>query len=311
LSSPSDDVHAPADARLLFLLGVAGRSGTNFLHDLLRLHPDCVFNGRDLGEDFLLAESGRLAGYARAVDRRLAGRWGAGAQLRADVRGALGDGLARFLTGGARADALVLAKTPSVDGLEHFFDFFPRARLLVLVRDGRATVETGVRSFGWDREDATRNWAIAVRRVLAFQEAQRERADRFMVIRYEDLLADQRERLGEVLAFAGLDPARYDFAAARALPVRGSTELRGEAGGLHWKPVEKSGDFKPPSRFEGWTAARHRRFNWIAGRELERFGYAPHDAGDGALPRRFWNVLLDGWSFARRAGCAVMRRVRR
>ena len=37
---------------------------------------------------------------------------------------------------------------------ERFFAFFPCARLLILVRDGRSVVQSAVDTFGWDFDTA-------------------------------------------------------------------------------------------------------------------------------------------------------------
>ena len=41
-----------------------------------------------------------------------------------------------------------MTKSPSVAHLDRFFAFFPRARLLILVRDGRSVAQSAIDTFG-------------------------------------------------------------------------------------------------------------------------------------------------------------------
>jgi hypothetical protein len=273
----------------IFIAGIYPRSGTNHLLDLLCVHPDCA-PPAPIWEDFLLASSGYLDAYVDAVTRHWSPGWGVGDAERRALLAALGGGIADFLRDRARAPRVV-TKTPSVDGLSRFGALFPDAHLIVLVRDGRAVVESGVRSFGWFRDGAIHGWARAARRVLAFEA--RAAALRYRRIHYEDLVARREACLRELLDFLGLDAARYDFARAAALPVRGSSRQGREAGApVHWEGVPRTAEFAPTERFAHWTRAQHARFDWLAGDELRALGYAPA-APAGGPARAAWNRLLD------------------
>lgn len=265
---------AAGDAqRPIFVLGIQPRSGTNYLFDLIRRHPDCA-PATPIWEDFLLAHAELLERYARAVTGHWNPDWGVDAGVRRELLRSLGDGLRGFLE--ARCEGKrVVSKTPCVDNLPLFFDLFPEAVCLVLVRDGRAIVESGVRSFHWHRESAIRGFDAAARRILAFERAGRaEAASRYLRVRYEDLYADQEGVLRKILACCGLDEAVYDFAGAEDLPLRGSSTLRTAPGErVHWEPMSRPADFDPTARFAAWPRARHERFNWIAAESLEAFGY--------------------------------------
>ena len=51
--------------RPIFILGIMPRSGTNFLHQLITLHPDCVAS--HVWEDFLIYPAPLLDAYAHAL----------------------------------------------------------------------------------------------------------------------------------------------------------------------------------------------------------------------------------------------------
>src|SRR5262245_57486813 len=160
----------------IFILGITARSGTNFLFHLLCLHPDCDPGG-PIWENYLLMHAGALVRYADAVYDSFNPEWRVDEIIgpRDVLLRHIGDGLIEYLnlqhdhrsaTGAMRAnDALtggsvkrLVTKTPSVRHLTAFLKIFPHSPLLIIVRDGRAVVESGSRSFGWDREWAIRDW---------------------------------------------------------------------------------------------------------------------------------------------------------
>jgi hypothetical protein len=281
--SPRAEQHPP-----IFMLGVLERSGTNFLSDLLTLHPDCS-KAAPLHEDFFHFDADLLEEYARRTASRWPERWipsNAGAE---NVMASLGRGLLDFMyrTAEDTSGRRLVAKTPSVKNLPLLPRLFPGVPAVVLIRDGRSVVESGVRSFGFTYEEQTRKWGWAARviRETVGVPSDRGRDDSrpFLLVRYEDLVMDPEPQLRRIFAFTGLDAERYDFGAVERLPVRGSSTFRPESGNLNWEPVAQSEDFNPLERWRSWTPARHARFNWLAGRELEAFGYEPVEPRTGAL----------------------------
>ena len=178
------------------------------------------------------------------------------------------DGLLSFLWG--ERDRRLVAKTPSVQHIDRFFAFFPRARLLILVRDRRPVVQSCMSTFGWDFDRAARSWAAAADEIRRFQGKQRPGNERYLLVRYEDLLEDLNGSLSDILRFAGLDQGLFDFEAAADLPVRGSSAYFGPGrASVHWEPVPKGPEFDPGERWRWWSPEMHERFEWIAGRQLE------------------------------------------
>lgn len=275
----------------IFVHGIAPRSGTNHLLNLLCVHPDCA-PAAPIWEDHLLTHVPHLDAYVASVYGSWDPGWGNTPETREALLAALGDGLTRFLRERAAAPRVV-TKTPRVDHLSRFGALFPHARLLVLVRDGRAVLESGSRSFGWFRDAAICEWADAAHRVREFDERQRGGPLRYRIVRYEELVARPEKCLREILDFAGLDADRYDFERAASLPVRGSSALGRDAGGrVHWEGAPKRDDFDPIARFHHWSRWQHARFNWIAGDALRLLGYEPEPT-PGDAPERAWNRLLD------------------
>lgn len=301
-----------------FVLGIAQRSGTNYLYRLLSQHPACAAPG-PIWEDSLVHHARWLSEYATRVVSSWDPRWGAAAVVGgADTLLAdLGTGLVRFVHRqaahapiGAQA-RILLTKTPSVQGLEHFPRLFPGARALVLVRDGRSVVESGVRSFGWQYETAMRDWATAAADIIAFQERHPGPDSPVRVVRYEDLVRHEQDVLTTIFRFLGLDPDQYDFSAAQAMGVTGSSELRRAVGAVHWKPVDKSAGFDPLRRHTDWDRKRQERFAWLAGAQMEALGYTLEAAPRRGPVQSTRQRLLDAAWGARRRVRSVAGRVRR
>ena len=273
---------------IVLILGIMRRSGTNYLYDLLRLHPDCAVRdmihgpgqeGR-LSEDFLVSQLHLLNDYVQAVQAEWNPHWGNVEAESAELRFCLGQGLVSFLRRGIPRGKRLVTKTPSVADLKDVFDFLPEARLVILVRDGRAVVESGVKGFLWDFETAAGSWATGARQILDLLKDRAGDRDHVVIVRYEDIWRDVEAELRKLFAFLSLPADIYDFERARALPVRGSSFYRGTSErpaftlhGVHWAPVAKTDEFDPLRRFTEWSSEDHTRFNRIAGEYLKRFGY--------------------------------------
>jgi hypothetical protein len=253
----------------IFILGISPRSGTNYLSDLIRVHPDCV--AARLHEDYFTAAGGHLVRFASEVLSRMRPEWGVEAELVDRLCAALGGGLVNLINAQTPGRRVVL-KTPSTEYIELFFRLFPSARLLILVRDGRAVVESHRRSFGGDFDALALQWAQSAERILRFDRQFRSGGAPYRIVRYEDLVLRTRAEVGSLLDFLGLDPAPYDFAKAENLPVRGSSSFSREAD--PWSPRQKTKQFNPLERAKDWDERLRARFDQIAGAAMEAMGYA-------------------------------------
>ena len=265
--------HGSGALRPIFIHGILPRSGTNFLWDLLLLHPQCCPAVDPVREDLFLDHSDDLIAFTTAVQASWDPRWGEfGPELPARLRAALGEGLLSFLH--VDRDRRLVVKNPSVRCLERFFDFFPTAFLIILVRDGRAVTQSCMDTFGWSFERGAREWAHAADQIESFRAAQSHHADRWRLVRYEDLVEDVERELRGLLAYLELDLDCYDMEAARTAPVRGSSVFFGTGrSAVHWEPVPKDSTFSRRERWHSWPQHRRDRFEWIAGEQLRRFGY--------------------------------------
>src|SRR4051812_22712387 len=301
----------------IFLLGILERSGTNYLYDLIRAHPD-VDVRRPIWEDKLLREAGLLEQYADTVAATWDRQWNVPPEERDNLLRSLGTGLTAFVTHNATTSH-VIVKTPSVANLPLFFDLFPDAPLIVLVRDGRSVTESGVRSFGWSYPLTMRQWAEGARTILDCDPSFRSSGRRYRLVRYEQVLANTRSELTQIFVMCGLNPDRYDFDAAANMPVRGSSTTRPAAAGpVDWNYLDRPSGFDPAERFAGWDAALRYLYAELAGEAHRHLGY-PLDRLPPMTPAVRAQVLryraelaaLEGRRTARRLGVRARRIVPR
>ncbi len=288
----------------IILLSACPRSGSNYLENLLLLHPQC--RKSKVPEDFFLANSETLLNFCRSVadswDDWWLQRLGGASRLAVHI----GTALLRFADPGLEqegsvSDFRLILRSPTTDGIATAATLFPKARVLVLVRDGPATVESGRRSFSWPYEEAMLAWRQSIRRVFSFLAS----ADgpHCRLIRFEDLTADVAREIARVMAFVGLDPALYPFDRVDEIPVFGSSSFgRADGEEVHWRPVPKDPSFDPVARAQSWPAHRLARFSWLAGTEQRKLGYFAHPL---SLMGRVWNVVLDGIYGARRIAIQI------
>lgn len=277
----------------IFILGIVKRSGTNFLYNLLLLHPDCCAPA-PIWEDYLVHYADLLVPYTNT----LFSRWnrdsrGIDARLEDLLFESMGNGILSLLTLLAGEKRLV-TKTPSAHNLEYFFKLFPRARLIIILRDGRSLAESSAVSFGGSYDIAMRKWVEAARTILRFDQANRNSPFKYLIVRYEDLNANLEQELRKIFKFLDLNPDTYDFDAAVNLPVRGSSELRrGGERVMHWDPMPKTANFNPVERWSKWGRALHERFNWLAGEHQKQLGYEVKQYTGYRWLWAVWNRMMD------------------
>lgn len=254
--------------RIVFLLALIGRSGTNHLLNLISHHPSVTAALAPFWEDYLLHEAHHLQTFANHTF----GHWAeiagdrAPPPLNEDLKANLGEALCRFVTRGIETPFMV-TKTPSVQNLDLMDTFFPREKLIIILRDGRDIMASGMQSFGWSLEESATDWAEAADRLLAF--CDQVPNDRRLIVRFEDLARDPEHVLEKTFRYIGIDPAAYQWNKQHHRQVIGSSSLRREAGDLDWVPIDKPPDFDPVGRWQSWTAAEKRLFDQRAGRQFE------------------------------------------
>jgi hypothetical protein len=160
-------------------------------------------------------------------------------------------------------------KTPHyVHHIDHLLRVWPKARFVVLVRDGR-DVALSLRRMPFGPNNA---WAAAqwwARGIQAGDRAQQDHPEAVLTVRYEDLVRQPRDEVARVCAFLAL---RYED---DMLALERADRRRIVADQASWFPTLFDGiNTRSAGRWEREMGARDRRlFAALAGGELARHGY--------------------------------------
>jgi len=276
----------------IFIRGIMPRSGTNFLIDIFKQHEDVQVSP---GRTWEFPHPYGAPTLQRYVD--LVSDFPNAPGFRRDrFMQCLGNAWLEYLQDVTEPGKRIVLKTPTVDDVDSFFDFFPEALLVLIVRDGRDLVASALevpfmRRPGFSLRDVRtwpqflgpshftalcRRYAAAAGHVAEFERGLRnsDHAGRFRLVRYESLYLDQENEVRDLLAWAGLSDDKYDWSALDSMPVRGSSFLRGKDGGMDFgQGVPRTGEFAPVGRWKSWSSARRRVFDREAGDAMSKLGY--------------------------------------
>jgi len=255
----------------IIIHGIMPRSGTVYVGELLRLHPDLFAYPYELWEmpflqltdDVLKLQHKFFLTYEQNMGK-------IGEQ---DFLPLFGASLIAFLHHQVPQQQHLLFKVPSVQYLSRFYSMFPHENLLVLVRDGRDLVQSTLRTWPQLRfSQVCRRWNRAAQMVLGVHEqmSASETAG-YWLARYEDALGDPAAFVREACRRFGLDEHRYPYDQIATIPVRGSSAL--SEGKVTWDATAKPKDFRPTEYWRKWSASRKWLFKRIAGQSLMALGY--------------------------------------
>ncbi len=266
----------------IMLHGVMPRSGTVFVGELLRAHPDLHAYPNDIWElpfleqapAILDLQAGFFDGYGQNRERM-------GDE---DFLPIFGSALLRHLETLVPADAAapdrapprLLLKEAGVRHLRYFPRVFPKAHLLLLLRDGRDLVNSTMRT--WPDSDfatACERWAASTRAARAYFQAHRQREPRCMLVRFEDVVGNPEGFVRDACAHFDLDPDRYPYHTIDNVPVIGSSTLAAQQDkSVDWQQHQsRPADYRPSGHWDDWPERWKKQFQQIAGDELAAAGY--------------------------------------
>jgi hypothetical protein len=291
---------------LIFISGIMRRSGTNYIARLLLEHRDvCRPDGH--WELPLFEAAGVFTQFHEAFLHR--GPRGRLAKLRAsfkqvkhpdrlnysidDFARCFGEGMMGLLVervpAESRSSRYLLHKNPGTEGIEHFRRFFPDAKLIFLVRDGRDNVNSlmvaaGFKGRRWGIKRRiifcrfAREWARSAQRVMSYSTRPESNC---IVVKYEELNSDPERVLKRISEYLDLPVYAEWLRQGSEITVTGSGFYRASgdtiaesAGETNWKAVNRTDQFKPVGRWRAsWSWLDKFLFAKIAGRALKELGY--------------------------------------
>ncbi|MCA8977992.1 MAG: sulfotransferase [Planctomycetes bacterium] len=255
----------------LFVFGVMPRSGSQFVTNLLALHPHLRRHPRDIWEIPLLTQSASMHRMTEAFFERY--HFNRERLGDSGLCALLGTAFAAYLQAAAPGQRILMTQ-PSTDYLDHFFAYFPQEHLLLLMRDGRDVVSSVVKTWPqWDFSAAAKDWANNAQMMLRTRDLLLSQQRPVHYCTYEAATADSEAFVRGVCLALQLDPEVYPFEKiATNVLVKGSSEFEG-SNADRWKADAKPAHFKPVGRWLAWSAEQKAIFKDIAGETLIACGY--------------------------------------
>jgi hypothetical protein len=232
---------APVDGASPFFVVGCPRSGTTLLSVLLDRHSRLCVQPETA---YFLEIAPHLWYRTRRVGlRRLLHRWPRLAELGLDAddvlralprNGALEPALLRTLLGlyaERRGKVRAGEKTPlHLLRVGRLFRHFPDARVICVLRDGREAA-LSLAAMPWQRGTLADAAAIWRRSVRVMERWARTDPERFLVVRYEDLVSSPRRTLRQAIAFLGerFEDTQLSTAVPSGSVLPRSLEWKGEA----------------------------------------------------------------------------------
>jgi hypothetical protein len=258
---------SPLAGRMIFSTG-ARRSGTYWLQRIVMAHPD-VFG---IPSETLLFSHG-VAPFLERFHHGARGSLELGtiytdrAQLIDGIR-RLCDGVFMDLAGGPHRH---IAERTSlhVEHLDLISEVYPDARIVHIVRDGRDVARSLVAQ-PWGPSTVREAAAEWRKSVLA---GRRAHGARYLEVRYEDLLADPRERIRDLYDWLGLEVTADALAAGEDAAAFVTNADPGD-------PRADTGKWR-----DSFSRRDVRDFERIAGDLLAELGYVEHPSPRAAMLR--------------------------
>jgi hypothetical protein len=251
----------------IFVVG-APRSGTSMMQWALRQHPK-LWGGQE--SDYLIPLFDHLRTVHEFGSQRGRLHWLSGQKVDFDeFVGFIGAGINGLYTKRAGGRRWVEQTPQYTLHLDAMTAYFPEARFLLMVRDGRQVVAS-LRNFvdPMDHEQASRTWATFVSAGIAF--ARSERGARMRIVRYESIVAETERTIRDIYTFLDepFSMKSVDFIGTKR--INSSFAATPE-------------DALRP-RWTGWSPEERRTFHEIAGGLLIELGYAPDASWVEEAPR--------------------------
>ena len=267
--------------KFIFIIGISPRSGTNYLYNLLNLHPR-ISPSKINGEGFLVYYSDLLDNYTSALARRWHDNWENDPKL---IQEAIGKGLTDSL--GTDNDYNTI-KTPLTTNLDNLKKFFPDSKVILLMRDGKNVVASHEKTFKKGISIPSNIYSIGGETILNHINDQQ-----FYCLKYEDLNDDPENQLESIFAYLDLSYSDVDQNEIGKLGIVGSSTFGRSGDQVDWNQTfPKTKNFNPNNRSANWSNYKRQRFDWIAGDINEKLGYK-RDEISFKLLYLIPNVIMD------------------
>ena len=189
---------------------------------------------------------------------------------------------------------LLFVKDPSLYNLERFFDFFPDAKLIILTRSAPDQIASSLKASLLVRKSQSLKKKIKsrikyhsgynmyqyskayVKHTNQLLKLRKELKDRFLEIKYEDIVESPEKNIKQMLDYANVDYSEEELQNAINAKIVGSSYYGSKKNTQNWGKLNKTKDFKSIGRYESWNFFNRFIFNQIARESNSNVGYEHH-----------------------------------
>jgi hypothetical protein len=257
--------------KVIFIIGISARSGTNFLKNILVSHPECEFGNLN-GEDNLLNHIDTLDHFLHQLNNSWNNSWNNSIiELQTVICNAI---LSHVIANTDDSISYVVCKTPKPNNLDSFNSFFPDSKLIILLRDGRDIIDSYSNTFNSGFIRSCRQWYIKAQEVNRFLKSN-EPQSKFLVVKYENLLTHHQEELARICEYLGISLDHFPKNLLDSLPLVGSSQVKSKNGLVEWSAKTDNAikDLTFIGRHRKWSIIKRIIFNLFFKRMNNALGY--------------------------------------
>lgn len=263
------DAHRPP---ALMVYGVAPRSGTNFVANLLALHPGFAPWPNLIWEVPFLRSVNHLLAFEKEFFEDFTHN--AERMQQYDFLPIFGASFIRYLHSFADEGKKVLLKEPDARNFAYFPLVFPHEQLLLLLRDGRDVVFSTIKTWPQTQfTDVCQRWNDSAKLMLKFSSKHQDNSN-YWIMEYEDVLSNPVGFVKDACHRYSLEVSEFPFNEIESMPVFGSSTDSQKDGVVDWSTHKQRPDnFKPVGRWNNWSLKEKSIFKRIAGETLLQANY--------------------------------------
>ncbi|MEP2771614.1 MAG: sulfotransferase [Fulvivirga sp.] len=277
-------VHKSHSIPVTYIISPTQRSGTNFLSQVLNKHPKLEFpTGDNMPDEHCLYSYSKFLKDYSSTTVSTWSKWLKGDSKKIDASSkalmhSLGYGLLSYLRRYIEEESILLLKTPDAGNIESVFHLFPNAKVILLVRDGRDTIESFSKSWGGDGafKNMCKRWDDRVKQIIKFREQAdaSDKKDDYLIVKYDELNDNTSTQVAKILEFLHLDQESFPWDELSDVPILGSSTTKNNDDHVHWDPVKKDQTFSPNKKWGLWSNRKKNIFKKYAGKSLIDLGFA-------------------------------------
>ncbi len=280
-----------SSGKLAYVAGIYQRIGTNFIGRILINHKEMCRPGGHWELPILDVSDEYLSLFNHFSSKRTNNRLNYKIE---DFCRVFGEGVMQLMYERVKINIdakYIVQKNPGTVGLANFKLFFPEAKLLILIRDGKDVMNSylSASNFAGKKFNPRRYYTAYIfckrfrdsaLRILDFLKTKPENT---LLVKYEDLTNDLNPQLFRIAEFLEIEPYQEWIDGCMKISVKGSTfynkaseedKFEEKGNSTNWIDNKKTENFKPVGRYKKFLNKLDLYiFNSVVGKWNKELGY--------------------------------------